>query len=99
MICFLFRRRFGIFDKFTCCAKRNKKSPRARQIYAMLDSIENYKSQQLERLRENYAQQVIHILTFYSSMFDNFNSLSKNNTPPSLYHFMIINNFLLSIIF
>ncbi|XP_061394811.1 uncharacterized protein LOC133330372 [Musca vetustissima] len=50
--------RFGIFDKFTCCAKRNKKSPRARQIYAMLDSIENYKSQQLERLRENYAQQV-----------------------------------------
>ncbi|XP_073825374.1 uncharacterized protein [Musca autumnalis] len=50
--------RFGIFDKFTCCAKRNKKSPRARQIYAMLDSIEHYKSQQLERLRENYAQQV-----------------------------------------
>ncbi|XP_017471438.1 PREDICTED: uncharacterized protein LOC108362800 isoform X1 [Rhagoletis zephyria] len=47
----------GIFDKFYCCV-RNKQSPRARQIYAMLDSIESYKSQQLERLRENYAQQV-----------------------------------------
>lgn len=34
-------------------------SPRARQIYAMLDNIEQYKSQQLERLRENYTQQVI----------------------------------------
>ncbi|XP_075152144.1 uncharacterized protein LOC142226136 [Haematobia irritans] len=50
--------KYGIFDKFYCCASRNKKSPRARQIYAMLDSIESYKSQQLERLRENYAQQV-----------------------------------------
>ncbi|XP_037928264.1 uncharacterized protein LOC119662661 [Teleopsis dalmanni] len=49
--------KFGICEKFYCCA-RNKKSPRARQIYAMLDSIESYKSQQLERLRENYAQQV-----------------------------------------
>ncbi|XP_039952062.1 uncharacterized protein LOC120769231 [Bactrocera tryoni] len=47
----------GIFDRFYCCV-RNKQSPRARQIYAMLDSIECYKSQQLERLRENYAQQV-----------------------------------------
>ncbi|XP_016984357.1 uncharacterized protein LOC108048315 [Drosophila rhopaloa] len=50
--------RWGIFDRFYCCANRNKKSPRPRQIYAMLDSIETYKSQQLERLRENYAQQV-----------------------------------------
>ncbi|XP_013103003.1 uncharacterized protein LOC106084085 [Stomoxys calcitrans] len=50
--------KYGIFDRFYCCANRNKKSPRARQIYAMLDSIESYKSQQLERLRENYAQQV-----------------------------------------
>ncbi|CAD6999157.1 unnamed protein product [Ceratitis capitata] len=47
----------GIFDRFYCCG-RNKQSPRARQVYAMLDSIECYKSQQLERLRENYAQQV-----------------------------------------
>ncbi|XP_017060426.1 uncharacterized protein LOC108100857 [Drosophila ficusphila] len=50
--------RWGICDRFYCCANRNKKSPRPRQIYAMLDSIETYKSQQLERLRENYAQQV-----------------------------------------
>ncbi|KAI8041930.1 uncharacterized protein LOC128263533 [Drosophila gunungcola] len=50
--------RWGIFDRFYCCANRTKKSPRPRQIYAMLDSIETYKSQQLERLRENYAQQV-----------------------------------------
>ncbi|KAL5282095.1 hypothetical protein ACFFRR_005383 [Megaselia abdita] len=42
---------------FKCCAQE-KKSPRAKQIYAMLDSIEHYKSQQLEKLRENYAQQV-----------------------------------------
>lgn len=50
--------RFRFFDRFCCCAKRQKKSPRPRQIYAMLDSIETYKSQQLERLRENYTQQV-----------------------------------------
>lgn len=31
---------------------------RARQIYAMLDNIEQYKSQQLEKLRDNYTQQV-----------------------------------------
>ncbi|KAH8262126.1 hypothetical protein KR038_000226 [Drosophila bunnanda] len=49
--------RWGICDRFYCCANRNK-SPRPRQIYAMLDSIETYKSQQLERLRENYTQQV-----------------------------------------
>ncbi|SPP82049.1 uncharacterized protein LOC117584353 isoform X1 [Drosophila guanche] len=50
--------RWGICERFGCCANRNKKSPKARQIYAMLDNIESYKSQQLERLRENYAQQV-----------------------------------------
>lgn len=40
----------------TCCIR--EKSPRAKQIYSMLDSIEHYKSQQLEKLRENYTQQV-----------------------------------------
>lgn len=50
--------RYGICDKFLCCASRSKKSPRSKQIYAMLDSIETYKSLQLEKLRENYAQQV-----------------------------------------
>ncbi|EDW03731.1 uncharacterized protein LOC6562019 [Drosophila grimshawi] len=50
--------RYSCCERLHCCRNRNKKSPRSRQIYAMLDSIESYKSQQLERLRENYAQQV-----------------------------------------
>ncbi|XP_034474382.1 uncharacterized protein LOC117781686 isoform X2 [Drosophila innubila] len=50
--------RLGVCERLSCCANRNKRSPRSRQIYAMLDSIESYKSQQLEKLRENYAQQV-----------------------------------------
>lgn len=41
-----------------CCACCLRKKPRAKQIFQMLDSIEHYKSQQLERLRENYTQQV-----------------------------------------
>ncbi|XP_055632247.1 uncharacterized protein LOC129772801 [Toxorhynchites rutilus septentrionalis] len=40
------------------CYRGDKSSSKARQIYAMLDNIEHYKSQQLERLRENYTQQV-----------------------------------------
>ncbi|XP_053674822.1 uncharacterized protein LOC128725126 [Anopheles nili] len=40
------------------CYKNDKTSSKARQIYAMLDNIEHYKSQQLERLRDNYTQQV-----------------------------------------
>ncbi|XP_058821411.1 uncharacterized protein LOC131683438 isoform X2 [Topomyia yanbarensis] len=40
------------------CYRNDKTSSKARQIYAMLDNIEHYKSQQLERLRENYTQQV-----------------------------------------
>lgn len=52
---------FGIIDHIltnccTCCSCSRK--PRAKQIYAMLDNIEHYKSQQLEKLRENYTQQV-----------------------------------------
>lgn len=50
--------RFGILNNFCSFCKRDKVSPRARQIYAMLDNIEQYKSQQLEKLRENYTQQV-----------------------------------------
>lgn len=34
----------------------------------MLDSIEHYKSQQLERLRENYAQQVRLYLLVYMNI-------------------------------
>lgn len=59
--------RFNIMDKIcmNCCACCLRKKPRAKQILQMLDSIEHYKSQQLERLRENYAQQVsINLLHF-----------------------------------
>lgn len=50
--------RFGILNNCCSFCKRDRVTPRARQIYAMLDNIEQYKSQQLERLRENYTQQV-----------------------------------------
>uniref|UniRef100_A0A182MC07 Uncharacterized protein n=1 Tax=Anopheles culicifacies TaxID=139723 RepID=A0A182MC07_9DIPT len=55
--------RFRIVDLIcqNCCSycyKNDKTSSKARQIYAMLDNIEHYKSQQLERLRDNYTQQV-----------------------------------------
>ncbi|XP_052898568.1 uncharacterized protein LOC128305242 [Anopheles moucheti] len=55
--------RFRIIDLIcqNCCSycyKNDKTSSKARQIYAMLDNIEHYKSQQLERLRDNYTQQV-----------------------------------------
>ncbi|XP_055540031.1 uncharacterized protein LOC129726874 isoform X2 [Wyeomyia smithii] len=55
--------RFHIIDLIcqNCCSycyRSDKSSSKARQIYAMLDNIEHYKSQQLERLRENYTQQV-----------------------------------------
>lgn len=55
--------RFRIIDLIcmNCCSycyKNDKTKTKARQIYAMLDSIEHYKSQQLEKLRENYNQQV-----------------------------------------
>lgn len=48
-----------------CCAycyKNDKTKQKAGQIYAMLDSIEHYKSQQLDRLRENYTQQVVNFV-------------------------------------
>lgn len=41
-----------------CCACCLRKKPRAKHIFQMLDAIEHYKSQQLDRLRENYTQQV-----------------------------------------
>ncbi|XP_041969971.1 leucine-rich repeat and immunoglobulin-like domain-containing nogo receptor-interacting protein 3 [Aricia agestis] len=42
----------------SCCTCVNRDAPRTRQIYSMLDNIEQYKRQQLEKLRENYAVQV-----------------------------------------
>lgn len=62
--CFI---RFNIIELIckNCCSycyKNDKTSSKAKQMYVMLDSIEHYKSQQLEKLRENYAQQVIYKL-------------------------------------
>ncbi|CAB3225548.1 unnamed protein product [Arctia plantaginis] len=42
----------------SCCTCVNREAPRSRQIFCMLDNIEQYKRQQLEKLRENYAVQV-----------------------------------------
>lgn len=42
-------------------------------MYVMLDNIEHYKSQQLEKLRDNYAQQVFYAIFIYeANMFFNF---------------------------
>lgn len=48
--------RFGWWECWYCCGKRL--SPRAKQIRTLLEAIEQYKSQQLERMRENYNGQV-----------------------------------------
>lgn len=51
--------RFHLLEKCcSCCACVRADAPRTKQIYNMLENIEQYKSQQLERLRENYALQV-----------------------------------------
>lgn len=42
----------------SCCTCVSRDAPRTRQIYSMLDNIEQYKRLQLEKLRENYAVQV-----------------------------------------
>lgn len=47
-------RRFGL----TCPCDVGANSPRAKQLYRMLESLEQYRCQQLERLRDNYAGQV-----------------------------------------
>jgi len=41
-----------------CCCCRDHLTPRARKVQRLLESVEIYKSQQLERLRENYNGQV-----------------------------------------
>lgn len=44
-----------------CCCCRDRLSPKARQIRKLLESVESYKTQQLDRLRENYNAQVASI--------------------------------------
>lgn len=46
----------------SCCTCVKRDAPRSRQITGMLDNIETYKRQQLEKLRENYAVQVKYAL-------------------------------------
>lgn len=46
--------RFGV----ACPCDVSGNSPRAKQLYQMLESLESYRCQQLERLRENYTSQV-----------------------------------------
>ena len=41
-----------------CCCCENKLPPKARRLKRALDSIEAYRTQQQEKLRENYTQQV-----------------------------------------
>lgn len=50
--------KLGILNNCCSFCKRDRVSPRANQIYDLLDNIEHYKSQQLEKLRENYTLQV-----------------------------------------
>lgn len=42
----------------SCCGCVTRNQPRSRQITNMLENIEQYKRQQLDKLRENYAVQV-----------------------------------------
>ncbi|RXG51070.1 Immunoglobulin domain and leucine-rich repeat-containing protein 2 [Armadillidium vulgare] len=44
-----------------CCCCKNRISPKAKQIRQLIESVESYKSAQLEKLRENYAGQVANI--------------------------------------
>ncbi|XP_034241259.1 immunoglobulin domain and leucine-rich repeat-containing protein 2 [Thrips palmi] len=53
----LFRRFIHIFACFACC-KKDQVSPKGRQVYQMMESIETYKTQQLDKLKENYTSQV-----------------------------------------
>lgn len=48
----------------SCCTCVKRDAPRTRQVYNMLDNIEQYKRQQLEKLRENYAVQASIVLGF-----------------------------------
>lgn len=41
-----------------CCGEVNNESPHRKQLFQIMESIEQYKTQQLEKLRENYTLQV-----------------------------------------
>ena len=41
-----------------CCCCKNQLPPKAKQLKSALESIETYRTQQQDKLRDNYAQQV-----------------------------------------
>uniref|UniRef100_T1HC05 Uncharacterized protein n=1 Tax=Rhodnius prolixus TaxID=13249 RepID=T1HC05_RHOPR len=47
-----------LFTGDRCCRKNEDENPEGRQVFQLLESIDQYKTQQLERLRENYKLQV-----------------------------------------
>lgn len=47
-----------ILNRWGWCCCRGKLPPKAKKIRKMLESVEHYKTQQLDRLRENYNMQV-----------------------------------------
>ncbi|KAA0200304.1 hypothetical protein HAZT_HAZT007297, partial [Hyalella azteca] len=60
-----------------CCCCRDRLSSRAMQVKKLLESIESYKSQQLERLRDNYNSQVV---TIKESCYQQMERLSESYT-------------------
>ena len=41
-----------------CCCCKDQLPPKAKQLKSALESIETYRAQQQDKLRDNYAQQV-----------------------------------------
>lgn len=76
--------RLGILNNCCSFCKENRVPNRAKQIYTMLDNIEQYKSQQLEKLRENYTQQVCfknkHILIIFQNTYLDL-TFTRMSTP------------------
>ncbi|MCL4135212.1 UNVERIFIED_CONTAM: hypothetical protein GTU68_002320, partial [Idotea baltica] len=44
-----------------CCCCESRLSPKAKQIRQLIESVETYKTAQLDKLRENYTSQVVNI--------------------------------------
>lgn len=41
-----------------CCCCKDRLSPKAKQIWQLIESVEAYKTVQLDKLKENYNSQV-----------------------------------------
>ena len=66
---FFFHENFPFFFSYGCClfccCCKDQLPPKAKQLKSALESIETYRAQQLEKLRDNYAQQVNDRNIFY----------------------------------